>query len=79
MNIKDLEEQIGITIAGEVYEELNGQYPLYEKEVDDLIHDKAMEVCTGDICHYHVIDKVMENLSYDNLGVIPYGTGYVHS
>jgi hypothetical protein len=71
--MNEIEETIGQEIANEVQDEI-GTEPISEKEVDDIIWSKAMDACTGDICHWHVIDKVHENLPYDNLNIISYGS-----
>ena len=70
--MRDIEEMLGQEIAEEVESEIANE-PITEKEVDDMIWSKAMDVCKGDICHWHVIDKVHENLPYDNLNIIAYG------
>ena len=70
--MRNIEEMLGQEIAEEVESEISGE-PITEQEVDDMIWSKAMDVCTGDICHWHVIDRVKENLPYDNLNIISSG------
>ncbi len=75
----DLYDVLASNIAEEVTETLRCEdEPMFERTVDDMIWDAAMEVCKGDIDHYDVIDQAKALIdsslyqaygTYDTMGV----------
>ena len=72
----DLYETLSDSIAEEVNEEVRNEVNLgdtiSEKEVDNMIYDKASAVCPGNIDHYDVADKAKEKIDCWD-AILPYG------
>ena len=72
----DLYEILSDEIAEEVNEEVRNEVNLGdaipEKEVDNMIYDKASAICPSNIDHYDVADKAKEKIDCWD-AILPYG------
>ena len=72
----DLYEILSDELAEEVNEEVRNNVNLgdeiSEKELDNMIWEKAMDVCKGDIDHFDVIDLAKAKIDCWDV-VVPYG------
>ena len=51
-----LSDELAVEVADEVRNNLDNGEEMAESELDNIIWEKAMYVCKGDIDHYDVID-----------------------
>ena len=65
-----LSDQLAEEVDTEVNNNFDGAMP--EKEVDNIIWEKAMDICRGDEDHFDVIDLAKAKLNcWDR--IVPYG------
>ena len=67
-----LSDEIASEVTTEVRDNVNHGDEIAEKEVDDMIWSKAMDVCKGDIDHFDVIDMAKAKLDCWDV-IIPAG------
>ena len=72
----DLYETLSDSIAEEVNEEVRNEVnlgdPISEKELDNIIWEKAMDICKGDEDHFDVIDMAKAKIDCWD-AILPYG------
>ena len=74
MNItyENLSDSIAEEVNEEVRNEVNLGDPISEKELDNIIWEKAMDICRGDEDHFDVIDMAKAKIDCWD-AIVPYG------
>jgi len=74
MNItyENLSDSIAAEVNEEVRNEVNLGDTISEKELDNIIWEKAMDICRGDEDHFDVIDMAKAKIDCWD-AIVPYG------
>ena len=69
---ENLSDKLAEEVNEEVRNEVNLGDPISEKELDNIIWEKAMDICRGDEDHFDVIDMAKAKIDCWD-AIVPYG------
>ena len=69
---ENLSDKLAEEVNEEVRNEVNLGDPISEKELDNIIWEKAMDICKGDEDHFDVIDMAKAKIDCWD-AILPYG------